>query len=175
MKKGGGKQKIKFKVPKMPHSLRGFLEKVVNDDRAFKTMGESPEQALLAAGIPIEQGSMTVNDQLRLIRVVANIRKYIEEGDFKKFVFEDIFDTGAGAAYVQKSKETYAMQSRKFDCSEPDMIAEKGSSTGFTENFAENGFTSRRLDERVIAPLLSPMELTEILVRMDEKINAIRK
>ena len=175
MKKGGGKSKIKFKVPKMPHSLRGFIEKVVTDDRAFKTMGESPEQALLAAGIPIEQGSMTVNDQLRLIKVVANIRKYVEKGKFEKVIFEEIFDIGDEVAVANKQSETYAVENRKWDASEPDMAVEKGSNSGVSKNFDDAGIGRQILEERVIAPLLSPTELTEIFVRIDEKINAMWK
>jgi hypothetical protein len=164
-------KRIELRVPIMPHSLRGFIEKAIRDDRFFQTLLESPADALANAGLPIKVDSFTGRDYLRLVTVLGNIRSYVKENNLDRTIrFEDLFGISIDVALANEERQKTVGEDRKWDKSEPRRAEEKESKTGVTEDFKKSG-VDFGLDRAIlIAPLINPAVLAEILVRIDESL-----
>ena len=167
-------RRIDVKLPYVPRSLREFINKVIHDDRAFRTVVESPIEALAAAGVPIRKESFTAKDHLRLIKVLANIRNYVKQGKFEKDIrFEELFNAGGDVAFGTKEKETYAVQDKNWQ-NDQSADVDKGETEGVSEHFEKD--YGIRPDESIrTIPLLTPRDLSEILSRIDVGIAAKQK
>jgi hypothetical protein len=162
-------ERIDVKLPYVPRSFRGFIDKIIHDDRAFQTVVESPLEALAAAGVTIRRESFTAKDHLRLIKVLANIRNYVKQGKFGKDIrFEELFNAGGDVTFATKEKETYAVQDQDWQ-NDQSADVDKGSTEGVSEHFEKD--YGIRPDESIrTIPLLTPSDLSDILSRIDVAI-----
>lgn len=164
------KKRIDLKVSRMPYSLRGYIEKVVQDDRAFQSLLEAPRRSLEAAGVAIKTEDLSGPDYRHLIEVIANIRQYVQSNKIDKSArFEDIF-VAAGGDFANRSSSTSAVENRKFNASEPARRASAGTNTGLTENFSESGILVDIDTFLADPPLLSKEDLNTVLASIDEGI-----
>lgn len=166
-------KRIELRVPMMPRSLRGFIEKIIRDDRAFESLIESPATALAAAGLPLKGDCFTGRDYVRLIMVLGNIRNYVKENNLDRAIrFEDLFGISSSDDIANKNRQENVGENRKFDRSEPNKVEERESNTGAVKDW---GGVSLGLDQVILtAPLLNAADLAEILSRIDEGIEAKR-
>jgi hypothetical protein len=169
-------KRVELSIPMMPSSLRGFIEKIIRDDRAFESLIESPATTLAAAGLPLKVDGFTGRDYVRLIMVLGNIRTYVKENKIDRAIrFEDLFGITSAADLANTTKQTNIGENKNFDRSEPSKVESKGSNTGATKTWSGVA-VGLGLDEVILtAPLLNPSDLADILSRIDEGIEAKRR
>jgi hypothetical protein len=168
------RERISFELPRVPHSLRGFIEKAVTDERTMLSFVESPGSALRAAGVPIQAECFTRADCDRLIHVLGALRNLVADGAIARdFRFERVFTVADTVAYQEQHSSTETYAEKNFDHSQEGHSAENKSSTegGIKSDFSKAGILTRPIED-IVAPLLSPGDLASIAALMQANIKA---
>lgn len=117
-------RRISVDLPVIPHALRGFIEDVVQHDRAMRSFMESPKDALHGAGVPLDDKNLNRKDFDSLIRVIGNLRKMVLTGKLSKdFEFEEVFGDIACATHIDEmytTTEATAWPSGRASIAEPE-------------------------------------------------------
>jgi hypothetical protein len=168
-------ERISIELPMVPHSLRGFVERAVTDERFMLAFVESPGNALRSAGVPVDADCLTKADTDRLLLVLGRLRNLVASGKVARdFRFERVFAVANPVAYQEQTshEETYAY--KNFDHSTEGQSAENKSSTegGIKTEFSKKGLT--RIED-IFAPLISPGVLAEITALMEANLKVLER
>jgi hypothetical protein len=131
---------------------------------------ESPGAALQAAGVPIDVSSLTKTDMDRLKDVLGRLRNMVANGKLARdFRFEDVFEMTQPVAYQEQRSTSESYAYTNFDHSTEGQSAENKSHTegGIKTDFSKSGLG--RVED-IMAPLISPSDLTVISVLMQAHV-----
>jgi len=163
--------RVKLRIQSFPSSLRELIEDAVRKDRTFDKLIESPIATLKSYGVAFDERTISEKELFRFIKVIGNLRHFIDKFDIDKhFHFEEVFQVGEERMFGVKESETYAVSDTKWDRSDPSVDVDKGTNEGVNKNFDKDGHWLDGKEQSIFAPLLSPSDLTEICVRIEETI-----
>ncbi len=134
-------------------------------------MIESPAAALASAGVPLREDSLTEDDCVRLVKVVARLREFLAGSARPQvFRFEDVFDVREDVSKTTESEKTHTCESR----STPEFSSESRTRCT-TEGFKQKGAGWADKSGLVSAPLLDHEDLAELLTRMSDRVTSLMR
>lgn len=165
-------ERIEFRLPSAPHTLRAFIEKTVRDERAFRIFTESPVKTLVSAGVPISEKALTEEDCVRLIDVIDGLRVLVEGKKLAKdFQFEEVFKVEKESIYkTSRSSKTKTCCHTEFDSSHHSSHTRTRSHYRRDKKFHVNGEMWEKIDGIIRAPLF---DLGPVIKSMEEQIDAM--
>ncbi len=159
--------RIDFELPVVPHALRNFIERAVQDERTMLSFVEAPGPTLVGAGVPVDLKCLTKRDTDRLRDVLGQLRNMVAAGTLAKdFRFEEVFTVAQPNAYQEQRSTSESYAYTNFDHSQDGQSSENKSHTegGIKADFSAHGIG--RVED-IMAPLINPGDLATISALMN--------